>query len=246
MKIAVCISGQPRNVDRGIKNIKEFFKFDFDVFSHTWWDGESDGTNFQTQSDAVNNNWMIEVYENLNVVKLLVEKQKQFNVPKNFKERVIKFANPDMICSQLYSVHTCNKLKKNYEDENNFKYDYVIRTRYDFGVSVPINIEDFNRDIIYAPNDNSHAYGFNDQFAIGSSENMDIYSNVFPNIESIIDSHRDGIYTAHYCNKPDNVGTETILQRHINNNNVKFKLLDFKNFLFRIKNQRSRIHSIEG
>ena len=37
MKIAVCISGQPRNVDRGISNILNFFKFDFDVFSHAWW-----------------------------------------------------------------------------------------------------------------------------------------------------------------------------------------------------------------
>ena len=146
----------------------------------------------------------------------------------------------------MYSIHKCNELKKNYEIENNFKYDFVIRTRYDFGLSEPIYIDNFDRNIIYAPNDNSHAYGFNDQFAIGSSENIDIYSDVYPSIESIIESHKSGIYTAQYCTKPDNVGHEQILQRHLENNNIDFKLLDFKNFLFRDKDNRTRIHSIES
>ena len=263
MRVALCISGQPRNIDRGIENILQFFKFDFDVFSHSWWDNKShnktfkkilpdaSGFNFDNGvedevSELTQNDWISKLYDNFNVKKILTEEQKQFHIPQNFKDRVIKFSDTFVICSQLYSVHMCNELKKYYEEENGFKYDWVIRSRYDFGGSIPINLDEFNNDYIYAPNDNSHKYGFNDQFAIGSSKNMDIYSNVFPNIESIIDSHHPNIYTANYCTEPDNVGTETILQRHLDNNNVKFKLLDFKNFLFRVKDRRSRIHSIEG
>ena len=109
-----------------------------------------------------------------------------------------------------------------------------------------ININDYDKDIIYAPNDNSHNYGFNDQFAIGSSHNMDIYSDVYNNIQNILESHNSGVYTAHYCDKPDNVGHEQLLQKHLENNNIKFELMNFKNYLFRDKDKRTRIHSIEG
>ena len=35
MKIALCISGQPRNVHRGIENILQNMNFDLDVFCHS-------------------------------------------------------------------------------------------------------------------------------------------------------------------------------------------------------------------
>ena len=41
MKVALCISGQPRNVYRGVQNILENMKFDFEVFVHAWWDKDS-------------------------------------------------------------------------------------------------------------------------------------------------------------------------------------------------------------
>jgi len=247
MKIAVCISGQPRNIDRGILNILNFFKFDFDVFSHAWWSKDAYKNEFEeTKSDMVDNSWISKMYQNLDVKKILIENQINFNVPEILEKRKLKFTNAFNVCSGLYSIHKCNELKKSYEIENNFKYDFVIRTRYDFGLSEPIYIENFDKNIIYAPSDNSHAYGFNDQFAIGSSENIDIYSDVYLSIKSIIESHNSGIYTANYCNKPDNVGHEQILQRHLENNKIDFKLLDFKNFLFRDKNNRTRIHSIES
>jgi len=246
MNIALCISGQPRNVYRGIENILQNLKFDFDVFSHAWWNNNSNGTTFGEASELVKNDWITKMYENFNIKKILIEEQKYFDVPEIFEKRKLKFTHTFGACSSQCSVYKCNQLKKKYESKKNFKYDYVIRTRYDFGLSIPINIDGFDNNFIYAPNDNSHRYGFNDQFAIGSSENMDIYSEVFPNIENILKSHNTGIYTAHYCDKPDNMGAEQMVQRHLENNNIKFKLLDFKNFLFRDEGKRSRIHSIEG
>ena len=254
MKIAVCISGQPRSVYRGIENILQFFKFDFHVFAHAWWDKESRKTTFKKRlwngvddevSEPVENDWVSEMYNKVDVKQIIIEEQKQFDVPELLEKRKLKFTNTFNVCSGLYSVWRCNQLKKDYELENNFIYDWVIRTRYDFGLSEPLIIDNLDNNIIYAPNDNSHKYGFNDQFAIGSSFNMDTYSDVFLHIEDILESHRSGIYTAHYCEKPDNMGQEQLLNKHLDNNNVKFETRDFKNFLFRDKGKRTRIHSIE-
>ena len=38
---------------------------------------------------------------------------------------------------------------------------------------------------------------------------------------------------------------EQIIQRNLENNDIKFKLLNLKNYLFRDKDKK-RIHSIEG
>ena len=36
MRVALCISGQPRNVSRGIENILENMNFEVEVFVHAW------------------------------------------------------------------------------------------------------------------------------------------------------------------------------------------------------------------
>ena len=255
MKIALCISGQPRNVYRGIENILQNMKFDFDVFAHAWWDRKSHEITFKKRlwngvddevSDFVQNDWVSKMYDNFDVKKIVLEEQKQFDILQIFEQRKLKFTNVFNVYSGLCSVFKCNELKKKYEFENNFKYDFVIRTRFDFGLSKSLDIDNYIDNVIHAPNDNSHNYGFNDQFAIGSSHNMDIYSDVYNNIEYILNSHKSDIYTANYCDKPGNMGQEQLLQKHLENNNIKFLLTDFKNFLFRDKNERTRVHSVEG
>ena len=254
MRVALCISGQPRNINRGVQNILENMKFDFEVFVHAWWDSTKNKSTFKKVlyngvedevSELVNNDWVGSLYDNFDINKILIEKQVQLNVPEILEKRKLKFTNTFGVCSGMYSIYKCNELKKEYEKENSFEYDWVIRTRADFGLSEPLNLSQFDNSIVYAPNDNNHNYGFNDQFAIGSSKNMNIYSDTFLYIKETIDSHNAGIKTAHYCDKPDNVGHEQILQKHLENNEIKFELKNFKNYLFRDKDKRTRIHSIE-
>ena len=47
MKIALCLSGQPRVVDQGFHKIRQSIldKNDVDVFIHTWFDSENLSTN---------------------------------------------------------------------------------------------------------------------------------------------------------------------------------------------------------
>jgi hypothetical protein len=255
MRVALCISGQPRNVSRGIENILENMNFEVEVFVHAWWDKNSNKSTFKKilyngvedeVSQPMENDWVADLYNNFDVNKILLEKQINVNVPEILKKRKLKFTYAFGVCSSLYSIYKCNQLKKDFEIENNFEYDWVIRTRSDFGLSEPISLEGLDNSIIYAPNDNSHSYGFNDQFAIGSSKNMDVYSKTFLDMEKTIESHDSGIKTANYCDKPDNVGHEQIIQKHLENNKIEFELINFKNYLFRDEDKRTRIHSVEN
>ena len=56
MKIAVCISGLPRNYDKGFKELKKWFlnKYDCDVYIHTWYDTTSI---FETGHDYLEKKW---------------------------------------------------------------------------------------------------------------------------------------------------------------------------------------------
>ena len=48
MKIAICISGQPRNFKQSYPILKEYFldKYDCDVYFHTWKTLNFESTNF--------------------------------------------------------------------------------------------------------------------------------------------------------------------------------------------------------
>ena len=61
---------------------------------------------------------------------------------------------------------------------------------------------------------------------------MDIYSDAFNHIEYLLNSG---------YNNP--MGHEQLIQKHLENNNVKFELRDFKNFLWRHEGNRSLVHS---
>ena len=237
MKIALCLSGQPRNITRSIPNILEKMDFEFDVFCHSWWDKNSINSKFKKEDSVVSshtdNNWVSQLYENLNIKKILIEEQVNFNVADVVEQRKFKYSIPFNNYSSLYSVYRSNELKSNFEIEKNFKYDWVIRSRYDFGLAKKITIENLDNNKVYVPDDNSHNYGFNDQFAIGSSKNIDVYSETFFHIEELTKSHNPGIYVTSYCERPDNMAQEQWVQKQLESNDISFELKNFQNFLFR-------------
>jgi hypothetical protein len=90
---------------------------------------------------------------------------------------------------QLYNIWKANELKKQFEYENNFKYDLVVRTRFDnyfFNSLTDSLVEQVSNGSIWIPYgfDDLPEYGggVNDQFAIGTSESMDIYSSMYTNM----------------------------------------------------------------
>ena len=120
MRIAICLSGQPRFLDNGYNQILEkiISKYnDVDFFVHTWWDNELNAT-------GANRNYTFNV-DTLKIIMdyykpriILNEPQMNFNIYKDVDYETI---NPISPYSMFYSIKIANDLKSYYENKNNFK-----------------------------------------------------------------------------------------------------------------------------
>jgi len=204
MKIALCISGYLRTFKECYSNILEnvIYDNDYDVFIHTYnkW-GHSQS--FQSDID-VNKDIDLDYIKNLKNLKgLVVDK---YDDVKYLFENKIKLPHHDShrVLSMLYKIYQCNELKKKYEIENNFKYDLVVRTRGDF-------------DAWNGASSDDNSLRYNDQFAIGTSEMMDYYSNMYNEVENIMKNN-----TKSDCETP-----EGIVFNHLKNINIEKKYFNF-------------------
>ena len=214
MKIcAVVISGQPRNVEKGYKYIKENI-LDLnphDVFIHTWWDETQVGQPFintggHVASEAIQPNTPEMIMDLYNPIFHIFERQRTFD-EKNYEDRKFSGINVFYSISQLYSIAAANSLKLRSEANHlRRKYDTVIRIRFDWGITTPIIIEKYNLDYLYLPSDCPHHHGYNDQFSISSSSDADVYSSLYYDLDNIFTQHP----TVPFVN-------ETLLYQHLTN-----------------------------
>lgn len=179
MRIALCFSGQMRSFKEGYnfykKNLFDHYDSDdVDVFIHTW-EEEYPGPWYM---DAAS--W----YGARDVVA-----DKRFTAQQFSNYKVAHEAWPAVnTFSMWYSVFKANELKRHYELSTGFRYDVVIRSRFDFALNRQLDF-DILPDKLYVPNDfikgtiAPNQIAANDQFAYGSSEVMDRYSMTFWNID---------------------------------------------------------------
>ena len=171
MRIAFCLSGQPRTwrkcynswfllIDEMKKRFGEDLEVDF--FVHMW---DFNSVPFSTQlsngifkENARINNHIFKIGKNeiddlLNELKpkkyLIEDYEKSISRKKVLDEKAAYITKQyDKYCliswsaSQLYSLMMCGYLKREYEIENNFEYDICFRFRFD------VNFDEFNRYII--------------------------------------------------------------------------------------------------
>ena len=125
MRIAVCISGQPRTIRYTINSIKNFFStnYQYDFFCHAWdynqYKVNNIGFPMQYNTSSTTEEEFIDIISELSPKKVVVESK---DVLAN-----IRFPWHSM----LYSTMMANLYKKQYEIEHNFNYDFVIKSRYD-------------------------------------------------------------------------------------------------------------------
>lgn len=85
----------------------------------------------------------------------------------------------------FYKIHKCNELKKDFEQQHNFKYDLVIRLRPDLSIGEVISPK-INRDTIYYRYRNIDiSYQMGDQYFYADSETMDKVCDIYNHIEDI-------------------------------------------------------------
>ena len=233
MKIALCISGQPRAYKKGYEDLKKYYldKYDIDVFIHTWKDEIYKGTPFfEGDEEKKIYEYDEDMYSNL--VKL-------YN-PKSFLiNNQIKFVSQDTTgnmwrqsiqnsLSMWYSVHKTNELKINHEKINNIKYDYVIRTRTDIEFDLVLDdFKNYKKDTItlhkWKTSSPQVNYGYKDCFAIGGSDVMNIYSSLYNYIPFYLQNDKD---YRNSINNEDHLRNEYFLKWHLSKNKIKVNEID--------------------
>lgn len=223
-KIALCISGQPRSVDEGYPYINEHFikKYNPDIFIHSWYDPDKVGKEFDFSIKYNRNDkWRDGIDKHLislyNPKKYLIEKPKVFDLSK-LQHGNYELLSPYAVSSMLYSIFKSNELKKEYEIENEFTYDVVVRMRTDVQIkNFNIDLNNINIDALHAriightlnvpPFEDSNI--INDQLNFGGSKVMDVFSNTYNFLEKYLNEDK----------LPSMVG-ERVLTYHIRKNNL--------------------------
>lgn len=189
LKTALCISGHLRTFESNYKSVKDNIldKMDCDVFIHTW---DTLGLSYRfTDSNlytAETKKMVDTIYQLYTPKKLVIEKSKPFHVTPIMHKQLLDHRDIPGILSMYYKIEECNKIKKEYEDEHNFKYDCVVRFRGDLWVEQPIPVYDnINLNHVFLPIYGNFS-GACDQFAYGSSEVMDKYASLYSNIEKYL------------------------------------------------------------
>jgi hypothetical protein len=164
-KTAICISGQLRTGIEAYPGFKKFFNSlgNYDVFYHTW------------TLDAPVSQHVQELYNPV----VFVEE------PAPDTAQQVKESSFGVM---LYSIMKANELKKKYEIENNFRYDLVIKTRFDLAFSEdslfptdplwPRTIYSVGGNVGINHTDYQH-HGISDLIFWGDSQSMDLATNVY-------------------------------------------------------------------
>jgi hypothetical protein len=206
MRVALCLSGQPRCALKTFPYIYENIiqPNNADVFIHMNYDED---TLYIEKNHLDNGNCILEkgidkkVIELYNPIRYLVEKPKNMFKPNliftekrlhnimemNKHRNMTKEETASHFCKQLlsmyYSIYKSNELKETYANENGFVYDYVIRLRFDCLPHEKIYVMDKNPNFIYYLYLNQPDELISDWINFGSNSIMNIYSSIYLNIE---------------------------------------------------------------
>jgi hypothetical protein len=153
MKIAICISGQPRTWEKCLPNLLKFisrlnnhFNATTDIFCHAWdfnttphavrMAGEASG--IQDDSTVLSQEEKQKLINTLQPISYLFENQETSKQKaKDLIQKGMSHINEhgetilDWAGSQFYGVMRAASLKKKHESDNGFKYDMCIKFRYD-------------------------------------------------------------------------------------------------------------------
>lgn len=203
MKIALCLSGQPRGLPLSLTSLRYGLNVDnMDVFFHAWFDPNTVGQPYDSAQSSQEGRVGIvhpdteKLLLDLNPKDYIFEPQREFAFARQFRQ--LPEANQEKMVSIFYSIYTANMLKRKYELLNGFKYDLVIRTRYDLmyknRIDVTKYIEQTKTSIVTSEkfqglrNDSQYVHGeytLTDIFAFSSSENMDVFCDTYPHMSFI-------------------------------------------------------------
>jgi len=223
VKIAICLSGQPRTIEFAIKSILHYFSknAEYDFFCHCWdyntWKLRGD---IWQEAENIEYDWLKNQLLRLNPKKYKIGTIHHLNSVTN--------NNNVHYGSLTYSYMIANHLKRMYEYENNFVYDYVVKARYDT-IFPPDKSFNFHHPIhertVYVPHLGRLQYEYNklnasDCIFYGDSWGMDIASDLFRHL------HRNSA-TFYKEDDPNIPGPGTTMYEYATNYNLNIKTVPY-------------------
>ncbi len=181
MKIAICLSGQPRSVEVTARGIINHFSenHEYDFFCHSWnentWKQKKDQMNW-TLPEKVDEEVLSKQLQIFNPKYIKISDESELG-----KNRAVPWSS--LFYSMMYSIY----LKKKYEIENNFRYDLVVKCRYDLAFDPEIK---FNTWESTHPLDINASYSdrmprvyqrtnVSDVMFFGNSHAMDVMGDIY-------------------------------------------------------------------
>lgn len=208
MKIALCLSGHFRSFDRIYLNLKKNLLdvYNPDVFIAAWTDSMGywlprsstpDPLNhpgYQLRSPKPDNEYIQSVQNILKPKAFYFDSYQQYD--QRFQQQMESLSNfyvhwdpqsaPKSVLSMNYMRHKVIDLKKQYEQENNFEYDWVIVTRFDINHSKSIDITQFDKNCItYVQGGAELDPG--DTWGIATSSIMNVWGEQYANINELVE-----------------------------------------------------------
>lgn len=170
-KVALCLSGQPRSIDKGFEYHKRNLlnHFDTDVFCHTWGD------------DVEIKNKIVNLYN---------PKKLSITVPyTDFQLQMVDDTYTRIPNQQFPARNTWQMFRSIGESMISWKffndYDVVVRSRYDYALNRLLPLGETKVGKVYVPSDRmtqNHDFCA-DMFAWGTPKVMDAYCSTFWNID---------------------------------------------------------------
>lgn len=199
MNIAILISGHIRdcntdNINENIINTLKSSGYNVDVFVSTWSINERRLGGAMYLDDKVTEN-----ISKLNPVKIEIEDNKRHDFLHRYKSVILHQHMSTETCadavSQLYKLYKCIELMRSYSNENNKKYDIVIKIRPDIIYFNKISITDIdkclNNNCVYMAEWHKRYENVTmkimDCFFFGNIEVMNTICNSYQHIPEYID-----------------------------------------------------------
>jgi len=193
MRVAVVISGQPRNFWLGYVSQKKwiFDKFkDIDLYMHCWDDPNMAGRQYVNEGGYVVTEPFPENYRDhlvslYNPRSILFERPKPvefFNLNESHRSKMFPNVSLEATYSMYYSMYRSFCLL----EDSGIDYDLIFRLRYDWEIK-DIPATPLHKNTVYAPNDCPHKQSISDQFAFGDYNAMEAYCKTYEDLTGLCD-----------------------------------------------------------
>lgn len=202
MKIAICLSGQPRNFEQGFELFnKSFFNHDVDYFMHHWFDEDDYKKKHYILSDGQKNriSWTPQQGDEKRIIDLfnpksfLIEPQKKFDNNPIYENEHWRTPVSDTI-SMWYSRKKVGDIFENYCLTKAEEYDIVVWTRTDFALlsSIDGELKEINNlDKLYTAYVRGPEWNtthLNTAFLLSNKKNIMRFLQLYDNFENLINS----------------------------------------------------------